>query len=323
MTSAIDMRVFARVVEKSSFSSAGKDFGLTPSAVSKLITRLEDRLGTRLFHRTTRRLALTPEGETYYLRIRDILAAIDDAEMEVTRSGTTPRGRLRVNMGTAFMLHALSHTLPDFLARYPEIETEFTVSDRYADLLAENCDVAISTGPVTDPSLVARVFARTERHVFASPAYLAHHGTPLTPDDLTHHECIRLSSMPALNRWPFADGKTVRVVEVGGRVIVDDAEAALRLAIAGVGLIRVADLLAGNAVRRGELVPLLMACQHDEPVPIAAAYPTGRHRMAKVRAFIDFLVERFSGQPWSLINTGGHMTENASSRVDPGAVASG
>jgi len=303
MSAPFDMRVFGRVVEKSSFSAAGKDFGLTPSAVSKLITRLEDRLGTRLFHRTTRRLALTPEGETYYLRVRDILAAIDDAEMEVARAGTTPRGRLRVSMGTAFMLHAMARTLPDFLGRYPEIETEFNVSDRYVDLLAENCDVAIRTEPVTDPALISRVFARTERHVFGSPAYLAHRGAPLTPDDLTHHECIRLSSMPALNRWPFADGKAKRVVEIGGRVVVDDAEAALRLAIAGVGLIRVADLLTGNAVRRGELVPLLMAYQDDEPVPISVAYPAGRHRMAKVRAFIDFLVERFSGQPWSLINS--------------------
>lgn len=297
------MRVFARVVERSSFSAAGKDFGLTPSAVSKLVTRLEDRLGTRLFHRTTRRLALTPEGEIYYLRTRDILAAIDDAELEVTRSGTTARGRLRVTLGTAFMLHALAYALPDFLFRYPEIETEFFVSDRHVDLLAENCDVAIRTEPVTDPSLVTRVFARTERHVFAAPAYLAHRGTPQTPDDLIGHECIRLSSMPALNRWPFAEGKATRVVEVSGRVVVDDAEAALRLAIAGVGLIRVADLLAGNAVHRGELVPLLMAHQHDEPVPISVAYPAGRHRMAKVRAFIDFLAERFAGQPWGLINT--------------------
>jgi DNA-binding transcriptional LysR family regulator len=313
MNAPFDMRVFARVVERGSFSAAGKDFGLTPSAVSKLVTRLEDRLGTRLFHRTTRRLALTPEGETYHLRARDIPAAIDDAEMEVARSGSTPRGRLRVNMGTAFMLHALARALPDFLARYPEIEADFSVSDRYVDLLAENCDVAIRTGPVTDPSLVARVFARTERHVFASPAYLAHRSTPRTPEDLAHHECIRLSSMPALNRWPFADGKATRIVEVSGRIVVDDAEAALRLAIAGSGLIRVADLLGGNAVRRGELVPLLMAYQHHEPVPISAIYPVGRHRMAKVRAFIDFLVERFSGQPWSLINRADPAPERAPS----------
>lgn len=300
MSAPSDMRVFSRVVDRGSFSAAGNDLGLTPSAVSKLVSRLEDRLGTRLFHRTTRRLALTPEGETYYLRVRDILAAIDDAEMEVARFDTTPRGRLRVHMGTAFMLHALSQALPDFLARYPEIEADFTVTDRHVDLLAENCDLAIHTTPVTDPSMVARVFARTERHVFASPAYLARRGTPQTPDDLVHHDCILLSSMPALNHWPFAEGTAKRVIEITGRIAVDDAEAALRLAVSGAGLIRVADLLGVNAVRRGELVPLLMAYQYNEPVPVSAAYPAGRHRMAKVRAFIDFLVERFSGQPWSL-----------------------
>ena len=121
MSTPFDMRVFVRVVDRGSFSAAGKDLGLTPSAVSKLVSRLEDRLGTRLLHRTTRRLALTPEGEIYNLRARDILGAIEDAETEVTRAGTTPRGRLRVNMGTAFMLHALARALPDFLARYPEI----------------------------------------------------------------------------------------------------------------------------------------------------------------------------------------------------------
>ncbi|MFY9626070.1 MAG: LysR family transcriptional regulator [Rhodoplanes sp.] len=299
MSSPFDMRAFVRVVERGSFSAAGKDLGLTPSAVSKLVSRLEDRLGTRLLHRTTRRLALTPEGEIYELRARDILSAIEDAEMEVTRAGTTPRGRLRINMGTAFMLHALARALPDFLARYPDIEVELSVTDRHVDLLAENCDVAIRTGPFDDPSLIARTIARTERHVFGSPDYLARRGTPKTPDDLAHHDCIRLSSMPALNRWPFAGPDGPRVIEISGRIAVDDAEAALRLAIAGAGLIRVADLLAGNAARRGELVPLLMDYHFVEPVPVSAAYPAGRHRMAKVRAFIDFLVERFSGQPWS------------------------
>ena len=299
MSTPFDMRVFVRVVDRGSFSAAGKDLGLTPSAVSKLVSRLEDRLGTRLLHRTTRRLALTPEGEIYNLRARDILGAIEDAETEVTRAGTTPRGRLRVNMGTAFMLHALARALPDFLARYPEIEVELSVTDRPVDLLLENCDVAIRTGPIGDPSLIARAFARSERHVFGSPDYLARRGTPATPDDLVHHECIRLSSMPTLNRWPFVYPEGPRVIEVSGRITVDDAEAALRLAVSGAGLIRVADLLGGNAVRRGELVPLLMDYRFVEPVPVSAIYPSGRHRMAKVRAFIDFLVERFSGQSWS------------------------
>ena len=294
----IDMRVFVRVVERGNFSAAAQDLGLTPSAVSKLISRLEDRLGTRLLHRTTRRLALTPEGETYHLRARDILAAIENAEAEVARAGTTPRGRLRVNMNTAFMLHALARALPAFLGRYPDIELDLSVTDRTVDLITENCDVAIRIGPIGDPSLVARIFARTERDVFGSPDYLARRGTPEAPEDLTQHDCIRLSSMPALNRWPFKTRSGVKEIEAAGRIAVDDAEAALRLAIAGAGLIRVADLLAGDAVKRGELMPLLTAHRVVEPVSVAAVYPEGRHRMAKVRAFIDFLVEQFSGTPW-------------------------
>jgi DNA-binding transcriptional LysR family regulator len=298
MDAATDMRVFVRVVERGSFSAAAEDLQLTPSAVSKLVTRLEDRLGVRLFHRTTRRLALTPEGETYHLRARDILAAIDDAETEVAQSGTTARGRLRVNAGTAFVLHELAAALPDFLYRYPEVEVELAVTDRMIDLLAENADVAIRTGPISDPSLVARKIADAERGIFASPAYLDRHGVPQTPDDLSRHNCIVLSSIPAINRWPFRDGTKVRIVQVTSRVIVDDAEVALRLAIAGAGIVRVSDILVGEAVRRGLLVPLLADQHVAEPLPVSAVYPQGRHRMAKVRAFVDFIVERFSDAPW-------------------------
>jgi DNA-binding transcriptional LysR family regulator len=298
MDPAIEMRVFSRVVDRGSFSAAAEELGLTPSAVSKLVSRLEDRLGVRLLHRTTRRLALTPEGEAYHLRARDILAAIEDAETEVARSGTTPRGRLRVNAGTAFVLHELAAALPDFLDRYPDIEVELAVTDRVVDLLAENADVAIRTGPVGDPSLVARKIADAERGIFAAPAYLDRHGTPRAAEDLAQHNCIVLSSIPAINRWPFRDGADVKIIQVTSRVIVDDAEVAMRLAVAGAGIVRLSDLLVGEAVRRGLLVPLLVDQHVVEPVPVSAVYPQGRHRMAKVRAFVEFVVERFASAPW-------------------------
>ncbi len=304
MDPATDMRVFVRVVERGSFSAAAKDLHLTPSAVSKVMTRLEDRLGVRLFHRTTRRLALTPEGETYGLRARDILDAIEDAETEVARSGTTPRGRLRVNSGTAFMLHELAAALPDFLARYPEIEVELAVTDRVVDLLAENADIAIRTGPVDDPSLVARKIADVKRGIFAAPSYLERHGTPATPEDLVHHDCIVFSSIPEAKRWPpFHGGSKMRIGPVTNRLIIDDAEVALRLAIAGAGILCVSDMLAGEAVRRGDLVPLLFGHYMVEWLPVSVVYPQGRHRMAKVRAFVDFLVERFSHAPWRQYKT--------------------
>jgi DNA-binding transcriptional LysR family regulator len=181
MDRAAEMQVFVRVVDRGSFSAAAEDLGMTPSAVSKVISRLEDRLGIRLLHRTTRRLALTPEGETYQVRAQDILAAIDDADAEVARLGTTPRGRLRVNTGTAFALHELVAALPDFMARYPEIELDLSVTDRVVDLLAENADVAIRTGQVTDPSLVVRKIADAERGLFVAPSYLDRRGTPASP----------------------------------------------------------------------------------------------------------------------------------------------
>lgn len=298
MDTASDMQVLVRVVERGSFSAAAMDLRVTPSAVSKLISRLEDRLDVRLLHRTTRRLSLTPEGETFYLRSRDILAAIEDAETEVSSAGQRPRGRLRINCGTAFALHQLAPALPDFIALYPDVEVELVVDDRVVDLLAENADVGLRTGAVTDPSLIARRIAHVERGIFAAPSYLRRRGTPRTPDDLAGHDCIVLSFASAINRWPFHDGHEVRIVEIASRIIIHEAEAALRLAIGGAGIVRLGDLIAGAAMREGQLVPLLTEHHVVEPVPLSAVYPQGRHRMPKVRVFIDFLVERFGHAPW-------------------------
>jgi DNA-binding transcriptional LysR family regulator len=137
-----------------------------------------------------------------------------------------------------------------------------------------------------------------ERGIFAAPSYLARRGTPRMPDDLAGHDCIVLSFASAVNRWPFHDGHAVRIVEIASRIIIHEAEAALRLAIGGAGIVRLGDLIAGAAVRAGQLVPLLTAHHVVEPVPLSAVYPQGRHRMPKVRAFVDFLVERFGHAPW-------------------------
>ena len=298
MSEVSDLRTFVRVVERGGFAAASKDLGITPSAVSKLITRLEDRLSVRLLHRTTRRLALTPEGEIYHLRARDVLAAIEDADAEVSRAGQRPRGRLRVSCVTAFALHQLMPALPDFLARYPEVELELAVTDRVVDLLNENADVGIRSGTVADGSLVARKIAEITRGLYASPDYLARRGTPRSPDQLREHDCIVLSHIPSSHRWPFlADGKFA-LVEISSRTVVDIGEAALRLAVAGGGIARLADLIAAEALGAGLLEPVLPEMHVAEPVPLSAVYPQGRHRMPKVRAFLDFLIERFSHAPW-------------------------
>jgi DNA-binding transcriptional LysR family regulator len=281
MDSAVAMRAFARVVERGSFSAAADDLGLTPSAVSKLITRLEDRLGVRLLHRTTRRLSLTPEGETYHLRARDILTAIADADAEVSRAGQTPRGRLRVNCITAFALHQLVPALPEFITRCPEVKIELVVSDRVIDLLAENADIAIRTGLVADPSLVARKIADVARGLYASPAYLERRGVPNNPDQLRDHDCIVLSLIPSSHHWQFRDRGEVKGFDIVIRVLVDSAEAALRLAIAGGGIARVGEVLVRDAIREGRLVPVLADCYIAERTPLSVVYPLGRHRIPK------------------------------------------
>ncbi len=300
MSDAGEMRAFVRVVERGGLAAAAKDLGITASAVSKLMTRLEDRLGVRLLHRTTRRLALTTEGEIYHLRARDVLAAIDDAEAEVSQAGRRPRGKLRVSCVAAFAFHQLTPAIPKFFARYPEVELELAVTDQVVDLLAQNADVGIRSGAIDDGSLVARRIAEIRRGLYASPTYLAQRGVPRTSDELGAHDCIVLSHIPSSHRWPFRENGTTRTVQVRSRVVVDSGEAALRIAMAGGGIARLADLIVRDAVMAGGLVPVLAATHVVEPVPLSAVYPHGRHRMPKVRAFLDFLVERFGRAPWRL-----------------------
>jgi DNA-binding transcriptional LysR family regulator len=176
------------------------------------------------------------------LRARDILAAIEDAEAEVSQAGRRPRGRLRVNCVPAFALHQLMPALPDFLARFPEVELDFVVTDRVVDLLVENGDVGIRTGHLQDPSLVARKIAEIRRGLFAAPSYLAARGIPRTAEELREHDCIVLHLSSASHRWQFRDGKQVRTIEIASRVLVDSGEAALRLATAGGGIVQLADL---------------------------------------------------------------------------------
>jgi DNA-binding transcriptional LysR family regulator len=296
---ASDLRVFVRVMDRGSFSNAAKDLGLTPSAVSKLVSRLEDRLGVRLLERSTRRLALTPEGETFLARARRIVADIDEAEAEVMQARGAPRGRLHINSGTAFGLHQLAPALADFLARYPEIDVDLSITDRYVDLIEEQADIAVRSGHVPEGPFIQRKIADLQRVICAAPSYLKRRGTPTVAADLKKHDCILVAG-PGLNRWPFQTRAGVDVVEVRPRVSTDDAEAALRLAIEGAGIIRLSDVIVGGPLRDGQLVALLTDIHHVEPFPLAAIYPAGRQRLPRVAVFIEFLVERFGHAPWRL-----------------------
>ena len=298
MEPSSEMRVFVHALDRGSFSAAATDLELTPSAVSKLVSRLEQRLGVRLLNRSTRKLALTPEGETYLARARQILADIDDAEAEVGRVRGAPRGLLRVNSVTAFGLYQLAPALHEFLDRFPEINVELSTSDRIIDLVEENADVAIRCGRVTDGALVVRKISDLEWVICAAPAYLERRGTPRAPSDLKDHDCLIMTTGPTHKRWPFRASTGVDFVEITPRVSVADGEALLRLALEGAGIIRLSEVIVGAPIRAGQLVPLLTDVHHIEPLQLSAVYLAGRHRLPKVRVFLDFLIERFGHAPW-------------------------
>ena len=298
-----DMMAFVRAVELGGFSVAAREMGLTPSAISKLVTRLEDRLGVRLLNRTTRRLALTPEGEAYFHRSQRILSDIDEAENEVASFRAQPKGLLRINVGTAFGTHQLTPALPEFLARHPEMQVELTLTDRVVDLIEEGADLGIRLGTLVDSSLIARRICEVERVMCAAPAYLARHGTPRKAADLLAHNCLSMAHAPALGRWPFDSREGVKHIEVAGNLTASNADTLLQLAIAGLGVIRLSDVIVGAALRDGRLVALLEDVHHREPLPLHAVYPQGRHRSPRVAAMVEFLVERFSHAPWRAVRT--------------------
>ncbi|MGA9963172.1 MAG: LysR family transcriptional regulator [Azonexus sp.] len=292
------MTAFVRSVDGGGFSAAARELGLTPSALSKLVTRLEDRLGARLLQRTTRRLQLTPEGEAFYVRSRRILADMDEAEAEVVEAGVRPTGLLRLHCGSAFGMHQLAPAIPLFLERHPGVELDITISDEPLVGLGEGVDLAIRIGPLDESSMVARRICNLERVICAAPSYLERCGVPRTPDDLQHHNCLWITSLPVLRRWPFDTDDGIRVVHIDGNVVANNAETVLQLAMAGVGITRLTDVIVGDAIGRGELIPILSEWHHVEPVPLYATYPSGRNLSPKIRAMVDFLVEQFGPAPW-------------------------
>jgi DNA-binding transcriptional LysR family regulator len=287
-----EMNAFVRVVERGSFAAAATDLGLTPSALSKLITRMEDRLGVRLLTRTTRKLALTVEGELFVARSRDILASIEAAEAEVMAASERPRGHLRISVGTAVAKQILRPALPLFFERYPDITVELHVSDRQIDLVAEQVDVALRSGALGDSTLVARKVAEATRVICASPDYLRKHGAPRVPADLLRHNCLTLPG-PAWAQWPFHTHEGINRLAVAGSFTSDNADLLLDMAIAGLGIARLADFMVARAVQQDALVPLLEDSHVPESFPIHALTVPGRHRAPRIRAFIDFFAEQF------------------------------
>ncbi|MFG1477192.1 LysR family transcriptional regulator [Xanthobacter sp. V4C-4] len=285
-----EMEVFTRVVERGGFSAAARASGLTPSAVSKLVARLERRLGVRLMVRTTRRLQLTPEGAAFYERSARILDEIAAAEQEAA-AGAAPRGRLRVNSSVNFAMAYLLPLVPPFLEAHPQMSIEVTVTDRVVDLMEERADVAIRVGPMRESRLVARKIANSGAMVVAAPAYLARMGMPQTPDDLARHNMLGFSFSRIVEGWPFRDGAGGIVsVPPRGNALVSDGEAMHALALAGLGLARLAEFQVRAEVADGRLVPVLEHLNPGDAVDVHAVYMGGSGPLsARIRAFVDFL----------------------------------
>ena len=293
-----EMRAFVEVVDRGGFTEAARELRLSPSAVSKLIGRLEDRLGARLLQRTTRRVSLTAEGRVYADQVRLILAEIDAVEASVGGAEAEPRGMLRVNVAHGFGMAQIVPAIPDFLARYPKVDVKLTFTDHVVDLIAEGDDVGIRLNDVRDDTLIARKLATYTRMICGAPRYFERFGVPQTPDDLTRHRAIHSNDVAALNLWPvhWPDGRVERVA-VPGHIYSNSGDALFRLCCDGLGLAFVADSLAWREIAEGRLVSVLDDYVDRQVWPIYAVYPARKHLAARVRAFVDFLVERFSPQP--------------------------
>jgi DNA-binding transcriptional LysR family regulator len=287
-----EIEVLVRVVEAGSFSAAARVLRMTPSAVSKLVARLEARLGARLISRSTRRLQLTPEGAAFYESGLRILADMAAAEREAA-AGAAPRGRLRVNSYVPFGQHRLIPLLPRFLQRYPEIAVDLVLTDNVIDLMEERADVAIRAGRLGESMLVARKLGQSRMAVVAAPSYVEAHGTPRTPADLDQHNRIGFCFVRHLDGWPFVDaaGQAV-VVPTTGNALVSDGEAMRLMALAGTGIARLARWHVEADIVAGRLTPLLEGFNPgDEELTHAVYVGQGKHLPARVRAFLDFLVE--------------------------------
>lgn len=287
-----ELEVFVRVIELGGFSVAARACGMTPSAVSKLVARLEQRLGTRLVNRSTRQLQLTPEGCAFYERGVRILADLEEAE-RCASENTTPRGRLRVNANVPFGHHFLLPLAPEFLARHPDVTLDIVLTDEVIDILEQRTDVAVRAGPLKSSNLVARKLGTTRMVIVGTPDYLARRGTPTTPDELLAHNRLGANHVRAQPGWPLRQGGEDIVVPVTGNAQASDGEALHRLALAGLGLARLAAFQVREDIVAGRLAPVLEDCNPGDVEELHAVYVgQGGYLPQRVRAFLDFLVER-------------------------------
>ncbi|WP_395598818.1 LysR family transcriptional regulator [Pseudomonas sp. A1437] len=288
------MQAFARVVEAGSFTKAAETLHMSKTTVTQLVQQLEARLRVKLLNRTTRKVNVTADGAAYYQRVIKLLADMEDAETSLPGASVSPRGRLRVDVPSPFARLILIPALPEFHARYPDIQIDMGVSDRIVDIIDENVDCVVRGGELLDQSLMARKVADLPLGVFAAPDYLARSGTPMHPQELedSHHRVVAFLWARTGKPMPYALHNDKQSLQIKGRHVlaVDDGNAYLAAGLAGMGVLWLPRYMSDAPVARGELVPLFEGWQL-ESMPLYIAYPPNRHISLKLRVFIDWVVE--------------------------------
>lgn len=286
-----EMAVFVAVVDYGGFAPAARAVGLTPSAVSKTINRLETRLGVKLLHRTTRTISLTEEGRVFLEHTRGVLSAIEVAEAEVAALRAEPSGLIKITVGSAYAKHCLVPELPVFLKKFPKISVDLNVTDEVVDLFADNADIAIRPGPVggvATRSLHVTLLSTALRHLCASSDYLRSRGEPQHPEDLLNHNCI-LMSVAGRAGWPFQYADNRYYLEVSGDVSADNADMLLDLALAGHGIVRLLDTIVGPSLANGKLVSIMEDTHLADKVPVSAFTRQGRQLIPRIAVLLEHL----------------------------------
>jgi DNA-binding transcriptional LysR family regulator len=292
------LAIFAKVVEIRSFVGAAAELGLSKATVSKAVSRVETRLGARLFNRTSRRFALTDAGKMLAERAARILAEGEAAENDALAQSTTPRGRIRLAAPMSFGVSQVAALLPDFFALYPEVSVDLHLSDATVDLIGEGFDAALRIAVMPDSSLVARRLCGIVRHVLAAPSYLDRHGRPAHPLDLAQHQCLSYAYLHTSDTWHFSNAAGEQAsVRASGRLRVNNGDALMPALIAGLGIAELPEFIAGDAIRDGRLEIILK----NWTMPQSALHfvtPSAGPRPARIDALADFLAKRLSRPSW-------------------------
>jgi DNA-binding transcriptional LysR family regulator len=295
------MQTFAKVVESGSFARAAERLGMSTSVASRQVAELEGHLQARLLNRTTRKLSLTESGQAFYERALQVLADLEEAEQAAGQHVVAPRGTIKLNAALAFGILHLAPVLDDYLARYPEVSIDVTLSDRMVDLVEEGYDLALRIGELRNPTLIGRKIGATRLVACASPDYIARHGMPEQPADLERHNCLAYAYMPTIGLWGFTGPRGEQeTVKVTGNLRANNGNLLCEAALRGVGVIREPSFQVGADLRAGRLVRLLADYLSPE-IPMYAVYASRQHLSAKVRSFVDFLAGHFAdGRDWAM-----------------------